>query len=793
MDEAAASRIPERDEDRVVAPNFVTAVVDEDLRSGRVRTVVTRFPPEPNGYLHIGHAKAICLDFGVAQDYGGRTNLRFDDTNPTTEDPEYVAAIERDVRWLGFAWHEERYASDYFGQLFDLACRLIERGDAYVDSQPMEAIREGRGTVTTPGTPSPYRERPAEESLELFRRMRDGAFEEGAHVLRAKIDMASPNMIMRDPVLYRIRHAHHYRTGDAWHVYPMYDFAHPLSDAIEGVTHSLCTLEFENNREIYDWLVERLFPEPRPRQYEFARLNLDHTVVSKRKLLKLVQGGYVSGWDDPRMPTLTALRRRGVTPAAIRDFANRVGVTKTNARTDVGVLESAVRDDLNHRAPRAMAVLDPIPLTLSDLPDGPATSHDAPLWPHDVPREGSRPLPFSREAWIERGDVAVDPPKGWRRLAPGAAVRLRHGPAIVCEDIEVDADGRPTAVRARTVADPESEGVKVRGVLHWVERGHAVPAEFRLFDRLFAEPDPEAGGRDVTEAVDPASRVVRRGWVEPYVADADPDTRWQFERQGYFWRDPVDGRGDALVFNRIVTLKDGWSRKTRAADAGTEAGTDATSEAGTDATSEAASAPTRRPPAGRAGNEPDPVEALDRAGRERFDVLEAAGVARLDAARLAADPATTAWFEAARAAPADAEPAALASWLVNEVPRALAGAELTEARLTPEAFAELVALVGHEQVSATVAKELLVELAAQGGDPATMVEERGLRRLDDAAALAATVERILDAHPDEVAAYLGGKEGLIGFFIGQAMRATGGRADAKAVRDALAAALDARR
>jgi len=671
-------------------------------------------------------------------------------------------------------------------------------GDAYVDSQPMEAIRESRGTVTTPGTPSPDRERPSEESLELFRRMRDGEFEEGAHVLRARIDMASPNMIMRDPVLYRIRHAHHYRTGDAWHVYPMYDFAHPLSDAIEGVTHSLCTLEFENNREIYDWLVGRLFDEPRPRQYEFARLSLDHTVVSKRKLLKLVQGGYVSGWDDPRMPTLTALRRRGVTPAAIRDFANRVGVTKTNSRTDLGLLESALRDDLNHQAPRALAVLEPIPLTLSDLPGGPATSRDAPLWPHDVPREGSRPLPFSREAWIERGDVALDPPKGWRRLAPGAAVRLRHGPVIVCEAIDVDADGRPAAVRARTVADADAEGVKVRGVLHWVERSHAVPAEFRLFDRLFAEPDPEAGGRDVTEAVDPDSLVVRHGWVEPYVADADPDTRWQFERQGYFWRDPADGRGEVLVFNRIVTLKDGWSRKARAAsdapgENGARAASDAPSEGGAPPAPTKDATPTRRPPAGRAGSEADPVEALDRAGRERFDALEAAGVARLDAVRLAADAATAGWFETARSTDADADPAALASWLVNEVPRALAGTDLADARLTPEAFAALVALVTRERVSATVAKELLAELATQGGDPAALVEQRGLGRLDDAAALAATVEGILDAHPDEVAAYLGGKEGLIGFFIGQAMRATGGRADAKAVRDALTTALNARR
>jgi glutaminyl-tRNA synthetase len=781
MESAPVSRIPARDEDRVVAPNFVTAVVDDDLRSGRVDTVVTRFPPEPNGYLHIGHAKAICLDFGIARDYGGRTNLRFDDTNPTTEDPEYVAAIERDVRWLGFTWNEERYASDYFGRLFDLACRLIEMGDAYVDSQPMERIRETRGTVTTPGTPSPYRDRPAEESLDLFRRMRAGEFDEGAHVLRAKADMASPNMIMRDPVLYRIRHARHYRTGDAWHVYPMYDFAHPLSDAIEGVTHSLCTLEFENNREIYDWLVERLFPEPRPRQYEFARLNLDHTIVSKRKLLKLVKGGYVSGWDDPRMPTLTALRRRGVTPASIRDFANRVGVTKANSRTDLGVLESAVRDDLNHRAARVLAVLEPLPLTLTDVPEGTSDVRDAPLWPHDVPHEGVRPLPFGRELWIERDDVALEPPKGWRRLSPGAAVRLRHGPVIVCDEIEVDEEGRPSAVRAHTASDPEAEGVKVRGVLHWVERDRAVAAEIRLIDRLFADPDPEAGGRDVTEAVDPDSLRVVHGWVEPYVVDADPETRWQFERQGYFWRDPVDGRGDRLVFTRIVTLKDGWKRR------GTSDGSADAARGPGDGSAAKTRAPRR--PAGKPGDQPDPADGLDREGRARLAALQEHGLDRLDAARLAADGDLTAWFEAARTSRDDVTPGALANWALNELPRALGERALADAELTPHAFADLVALVEHDRISARVAKELLAELAREGGSPEAIVAERDLGKLDDRAALAATVREVLDAHPDEVASYLGGKTGLIGFFVGQTMRATGGRADPKAVRTALEEAL----
>ena len=786
MKKAPTSRIPERDEDRVVAPNFVTAVIDEDLRSGRVETVVTRFPPEPNGYLHIGHAKAICLDFGVAQDYGGRTNLRFDDTNPTTEDPEYVEAIERDVRWLGFEWHEERFTSDYFGRLFDLACRLIETGDAYVDSQTGEEIRELRGTVTEPGVPSPYRERPSEESLELFQRMRDGEFDEGEHVLRAKIDMGSPNMIMRDPVLYRIRHARHYRTGDRWHVYPLYDFAHPLSDAIEGVTHSLCTLEFENNREIYDWLVERLSTGPRPRQFEFARLNLDHTVVSKRKLLALVKGGYVSGWDDPRMPTLTALRRRGVTPEAIRDFANRVGVTKANSRTDLSLLDSAVRDDLNHRAPRVMAVLDPIPLTLEGVPEGVVQTSDASLWPHDVPRTGSRPLPFGRELWIERGDVAVDPPNGWRRLSPGATVRLRHGPVIVCDHVSLDDDGSPAAVTAHVLTREQEADRRAGGVLHWVERNRALPAEFRLVDRLFADPDPEEGGREVTDAVDPDSLQVVHGYVEPHVAEADPDTRWQFERQGYFWRDPVDGRDESLVFTRIVTLKTGWTR--RAAD--DEAASD------TSATPRPA-----RPPAGRAGDEPDPLETLDGAGQARFARLESAGLPPHDAARLAGDEATCDWFDAARAAAALQEQedglspsdSALANWLLNELPRALTDRPLRASALEPGAFASLVGLVEAKRISGTVGKELLAELVGQGGDPLAIVQERDLGRVNDAAALATSVEQVLAAHPDEVAAYLGGKQGLFGFFVGAAMRTTGGRADAKALRSAVEAALERRR
>ena len=764
------SRIPEAQDDRIVAPNFITAVVDEDLRRGRMRTIVTRFPPEPNGYLHIGHAKAICLDFGLADDYRGRTNLRFDDTNPTTEDPEYVEAIKKDLHWLGFDWDEERYASDYFDRLYELARTLVRRGDAYVDSQTEEEIREARGTVTSPGRPSPYRDRPSEESLDLFERMRAGEFEEGAHVLRAKIDMASPNMLMRDPLLYRIRHARHYRTGDAWHVYPMYDFAHPLSDAIEGVTHSLCSLEFENNREVYDWLVERLFDAPLPHQYEFARLYLDHTVTSKRTLLRLVKGGFVSGWDDPRMPTLAGLRRRGVTPEAIRAFVNRVGVTRANSRTDYGLLESAVRDDLNHRAPRVMAVLDPVELEITDVAEGDTHVRDADLWPHDVPHEATRPLPLGRRVWIERDDWAQDPPKGWRRFSPGAAVRLRHGPVVVCDDAEYGEDGRLVRLRGHRAGGADGtlpEGMKVSGVVHWVPVEGGLPARFRLYDRLFREPVPEAEGRDVTEALNEDSLIVRDGYVEPFLGDADPTRRWQFERQGYFWRDPVDGRGDERVFSRIVTLKDGWGRARAAADAERAA-----------APSKGASGPRR--PAGEAGREPDPVEALDREGRARFTHYAALGLARADAARLAADPESGALFEAvvdAGAGPSDA-----ANWIVNELPRVQEGRPVRELAVTPEALASLVDLVRRDVISAPVAKSLLAELVASGGDPETMVEARGLRKMEDGDALSRTVEGILSDHPGEVAAYRAGKAGLIGFFVGQAMKATSGRADPKSVK-----------
>ena len=555
---------------RHVSPNFITEIVDADLAEGRYNKVVTRFPPEPNGYLHIGHAKSIALNFGLALDYGGECNLRFDDTNPETENAEYVEAMKRDILWLGFQWARERYASDYFDQLFACAVQLIREGKAYVDSLSDEEISTYRGTINKPGKPSPYRTRSVEENFDLLARMRKGEFPDGAHVLRAKIDMSSPNMKLRDPVLYRIVHASHYRTKGAWCIYPLYDFAHPLSDAIEGISHSLCTLEFENNRAIYDWLLENmrgkcgLPSSPRPYQYEFARLNLDYTVLSKRKLIKLLEAKHVQGWDDPRMPTIAGMRRRGITPEAIREFSNRIGVAKANSRVDLATFEAAVRDDLNQRAPRVLAVLRPLKVVLTNFPQGRVETLEAPYWPHDVPKTGSRAVPFSRELYIERDDFLEHPPKGFYRLMPGGRVRLRHAYVIRCEEVVKDAGGNVVELRCThdpaTLNHPPAQG-PVKGTIHWVSAPNAAPAQMRLYDRLFSVADPEAGVGDFTAGLNPDSLTVVQGYVEPSVLKDSPEVRYQFERLGYFWRDPVDTRPANLVFNRIVSLRDSWAKR----------------------------------------------------------------------------------------------------------------------------------------------------------------------------------------------------------------------------------------
>jgi glutaminyl-tRNA synthetase len=539
--------------------DFIREIVEDDLRSGRVSAVITRFPPEPNGYLHIGHAKSICLNFGVAQEYGGRCNLRFDDTNPVKEDVEYAVAIENDVRWLGFDWGVHHYhASDYFEQLYAWAEALIEAGLAYVDSCNAEEIRAMRGTLTEPGQESPHRNRSAAENLDLFRRMRAGQFPDGAQVLRAKIDMASPNINMRDPVLYRIRHASHHRTGDTWCIYPMYDYAHPLSDAIEGITHSLCTLEYEDHRPLYDWLVENCPVPARPHQYEFARLNLNYTVMSKRKLLRLVEEKHVRGWDDPRMPTIAGLRRRGMTPAAIRDFADRVGVAKRENVIDAALLEYCVREDLNRTAPRVMGVLRPLRVAIENLSEGETEWFDTPNNPEDASM-GTRRVPFSRVVYIERDDFMEEPPKKFFRLAPGREVRLRSAYFLTCTGVVKDEAGE--VVELRATIDPATrggdapDGRRPKATLHWVSAAHALDCEVRLYDRLFRSEAPEESGDFLLDLNPDSLEIVTHAKLEPSVRGAAPLARYQFERLGYFCVDP-DSVGDVVVFNRTVTLKD---------------------------------------------------------------------------------------------------------------------------------------------------------------------------------------------------------------------------------------------
>ncbi len=543
--------------------DFIREIVEEDLRAGRHSTVITRFPPEPNGYLHIGHAKSICLNFGIANEYGGRCHLRFDDTNPTKEELEYAEAIKRDVDWVGFSWGEHLYhASDYFQQLYQWAEDLIRAGKAYVDSLSAEEIREYRGTLIDPGKESPHRNRSIEENLDLFRRMRDGEFPDGAYVLRAKIDMTSPNVNLRDPVLYRIRHETHHRTGDAWCIYPMYDYAHPLSDAIEHVTHSLCTLEFEDHRPLYDWLIENVPVPARPRQYEFARLNLNYTVMSKRKLLRLVEENHVRGWDDPRMPTIAGLRRRGYTPAAIRNFCDRVGVAKRENVIDVALLEFSIREDLNRTAPRVMGVLDPLRVVIENYPEAKTEWFVTPNNPED-PSAGTRSVPFLRVLYIERDDFMEEPRKKFFRLAPGREVRLRSAYFITCTSVVKDAQGN--IVELRATYDPAThggdapDGRRPKATLHWVSAEQAIDCEVRLYDRLFHSENPEESGDFLADLNPQSLTIVNHAKLEPSVRGAAPLSRFQFQRVGYFCVDP-DSTADHLIFNRTSTLKDTWAK-----------------------------------------------------------------------------------------------------------------------------------------------------------------------------------------------------------------------------------------
>lgn len=743
---------------RLVSENFLTGVIDRDVARGAVAQVVTRFPPEPNGYAHIGHAVASFLNFGLADDYGGLTRLRLDDTNPLTERLEYAEGFIRDMTWLGWRWDGEvSYASNYFGELYEMAQRLVRAGKAYVDSVDEEELSRLRGTATTPGTPSPYRDRSVDENLELLERMRVGEFENGAHVLRAKIDLANPNMKLRDPMLYRIVNAPHYRTGDAWHIYPSYDFAQAPSDALDGVTHSLCTLEFADNRAVYDWLLDNLWEGARPHQYEFGRRSLEYTVVSKRKLIQLIDLGAVTGWDDPRMPTLTGLRRRGVRPEAIRDFASRIGISRTNRTVDIALLEYAVRNDLNPISPRVMAVLEPLKVVLTNYPEQ-TEILEAPYWPHDIPNEGSRGLPFGRVLYLERSDFRETPERGFRRLTPGGRVRLRHAYVIRCNEVVKDEAGRITELRCTFEPDtlgktPERD---VQGVIHWVAAAGAVPAEFRLYDRLFNVPNPEADDVPFAQKLNPDSLVVKRGFVEPSVQRDEAATHYQFERQGYFVRDTGALPG-APVFNRTITLRDTWG-----------------------ADDKAASQPRTRQRPSRAAPPPKPardVTAEFSTGEvARFSALVQAGVGHEEAAVIAKDEALGAYFsEAARVYSGPHPGPQLSSWVVGEVARTR-GDDGAFA-VPPQNLTELVALVDDGTLSTRLAKEVFAEMVGSGRTAGEIVAAGGLEQVSDAGALEPLIGALIAQHPDKADAYRGGKTGLIGFFVGQLMRETKGQAN----------------
>jgi glutaminyl-tRNA synthetase len=759
------------------AQNFIRDIIDRDLASGKHSRVVTRFPPEPNGYLHIGHAKAICLDFGLAADYGGVCHLRFDDTNPEKEDLEYVEAIQNDVRWLGFDWGDKLFfASDYFEQFFQHAERLVQRGRAYVDSLNEEQIRQHRGTLSAPGTPSPYRDRSVEENLDLLIRMRSGEFPDGAHVLRGKGDLASPNMKMRDPLLYRIRHVEHYRTGSAWCIYPMYDYAHPLSDAIEGITHSLCTLEFENNRELYDWVLAACETESRPQQIEFARLALANTVMSKRKLLRLVEDRRVDGWDDPRMPTLAGLRRRGVTPESIRAFCDLIGVARANSMVDIGKFDYSVRDDLNRRAPRVMSVLRPLRVVLDDVPAGEVIDIEAPSFPPDVGKPGTRRVQLTRVIYIDRDDFRLDPPAGFHRLAPNREVRLRYAGTIRCREVVTDSrSGEPLELKC-SYRDPEQsrEGAEVKGVIHWVSAEKSLACEVNLYDRLFGVEKPDEADDFMSQLNKHSLDTLTGCRIEPSVLDAPIGSRFQFERVGYFVLDSRAGAGDALVFNRIIALRDS------SAPARTELSSEITAVARPKKSARSQTRPARKSRAEVRERMRERAPELA-AKYERF--IGELALDREQAELLSADLDLAAFFEETVAA--GAKPPAAANWVLNELIGQLGGRALDSLPFSGRHLGRLVELVENGTLSSAGGKEVLTDMLAGGGEPDMIVERRNLRQMSDASTIEPLVDQVIAAHPDHVDRYRAGKTGLLGFLVGQVMKASGGAANPERVQELL--------
>jgi glutaminyl-tRNA synthetase len=753
------------DDDKREGPSdFIREMIRADVAAGKHGgKVVTRFPPEPNGYLHIGHAKAICLDFGVAQELGGRCHLRMDDTNPTTEDVEYVEAIKRDVKWLGFDWGTHfYYASDYFERFYELGEKLIVLGRAYVcDLSEEEFSKAYRGTISEPGKESPYRKRGVEQNLDLFRRMRKGEFPDGSRVLRARIDMASPNMKMRDPPLVRIKHAHHYRTGDAWCLYPLYDYAHCLEDSFEGVTHSLCTLEFESARELYDWVIQATEVPHVPKQTEFARLNLTYTVMSKRRLLQLVEQKHVSGWDDPRMPTLAGLRRRGYTAEAIRTFCARIGVAKNISTVDVALLEHTVREDLDKRSRRVMAVLRPLELVIESYPEGEVEELDAPYWP-DGQNAESRKLPFSRTLYIDREDFAEAPPSGWKRLAPGRQVRLRHGYIVTCTGVDKSEAGEVIRVRAThdatTRGGAAAAGQKIDGTIHWVSAAHAKDVEVRIYDRLFKSEAPGDDGADFVADLNPASLEIVRAKAEPSLATAKEGDRFQLERIGFFFVDP-DSRQGAPVFNRTVALKDGWQRATLRDPNARAKKAEATPKA------------PKEKNEGRAA----PVADLS---PEAKALRDAHGLGDDEARTLAAEPVLRTLFEV--------EPSKeVASLLVNELLGELRARKLDAVPFDGKAVAELVALTRSNAISGKQAKDVLAEMVRSGKSPKAIVDEKGLKQIASASDLGPIVDAVLAENQDAVGRFRAGNVNVLGALVGLVVKKTKGQANPKLVSELL--------
>ena len=734
--------------------DFLRRIVEKDLKTNKYQEVVTRFPPEPNGFPHIGHAKSISINFGIAKAYQGHCNLRMDDTNPSTEDTHYVEALKDAVTWLGFEWEGNvRYTSDYFDAIYDYAIVLIKMGKAYVDSLDEEQIRVYRGTVKSVGKRSPYAQRSIEENLALFAKMKNGEYKEGEHILRAKIDMNSPNMKMRDPLLYRIRHAKHFRAGDKWSIYPMYDFAHCLSDYIEGVTHSICTLEFENNRDIYNWVLDTLkLTPPRPYQHEFARLGINYTVMSKRKLLELVEKGAVQGWDDPRLPTIAGYKRRGYTPESILNFCESIGIAKANSMVDVAQLEFSIRDDLNSKVPRVLCVMHPLKVTITNY-EG-SEEIEASYYPHDVPKEGSRKLPFSKEIYIDRSDFMQTPSKGYFRLTPSQSVRLKYAYIISCEEIIKDEKGEIIEIKARYYPNSKSgedkSGIKVKSAIQWVEASSAREMEVRVYDRLFKNEAPQG-----IEDLNPNSlKIIKNALIEPAVITDKPDERFQFEREGYFYADPIDYSDDTPVFNKIVALKESSSKKKKAPQiAKTE-----TKKTQIDGE----------------------VVAMTHEQEILFEKYTKEDKLNSEVANtLARDSTLSAFYQEALSQ--INSPINLANMISNEVARTLKTKELDTLKFTALEIVALVKMIDDETISSKIAKQVYEAMEKSGENPTKIVQDKGLIQISNPDILLPIIDEIIAKNPENVEKFKGGNTKLLGFFVGQVLKATQGKGNPQVV------------